>query len=130
MVLWLLSAAEPAGDSATEVHSCKPFKDVEEESGGHEATPAAAAVEAGGKPSVWHSFNARLLSLQLDNPKKPPSPPFLMYKWPKGLRGWSIIGLLLVVAVPSVLLLAVVGRGIAAGKPEMFLEGEVASLQA
>ena len=56
-------------------------------------------------------------------PKKPPSPPFLKYKWPKGARGRSIIGLLLAVSVPSLFLLVLVGRGIATGSVELFLDG-------
>jgi hypothetical protein len=89
--------------------------------------PTAAAAAAGGRVKPWQSFNARLQSLKQRQPKKPPSPPFLKYKWPKGQRGRSIVWLLLGVSVPSLLLLVLVGRGIAAGTPELFLEGALCS---
>lgn len=67
-------------------------------------------------------------SLQLRGPKKQqkqkrPTPPFLKYKWPKGVRGKAIVWLLLAVAVPSVLLLLLVSRGVAGGEDTLFLSG-------
>jgi len=56
-------------------------------------------------------------------PKGPPSPPFLVYKAPKGWREWCIIGLLISVAAPSSVILFLVSWGISAERPELYFEG-------
>jgi hypothetical protein len=50
------------------------------------------------------------------------SPPFLMYKWPKGVRGWSIIALLIGQAGPCIAILATLVIGKAKNMPELYLE--------
>lgn len=100
-------------DSFSEINAGNAYQGAKEESKDNTLSPSP----------FLQSFSARLLSLKLGKqPEKPPSPPFLVYKWPKGLRGWSIIGLLLAVAVPSVLLLGLVGRGIATGTSDHFFQ--------
>jgi hypothetical protein len=49
------------------------------------------------------------------------SPPFLMYKWPKGLRGWSIIALLIGQAGPCIAILAMLVIGKVNNMPELYL---------
>lgn len=50
------------------------------------------------------------------------SPPFLMYKWPKGLRGWSIIALLIGQAGPCTAILAMLTIGKYKNMPELYME--------
>jgi hypothetical protein len=50
------------------------------------------------------------------------SPPFLLYKWPKGLRGWSIIALLIGQAGPCIAILTKLVIGKAKNMPELYLE--------
>lgn len=60
-------------------------------------------------------------------PSRPPSPPFLLYRWPRGVRGRAIVWLLLAVCVPSALLLMLVAKGFGGGnKANWYLSGEQA----
>jgi hypothetical protein len=50
------------------------------------------------------------------------SPPFLMYKWPKGVRGWSIIALLILQAGPCIAILAMLTIGKYKNMPHLYLD--------
>jgi hypothetical protein len=49
------------------------------------------------------------------------SPPFLMYKWPSGVRGWSIIALLIGQAGPCIAILTMLVVGQKQNKPELYI---------
>jgi hypothetical protein len=55
--------------------------------------------------------------------KGTPKPPFLKYRWPKGWRGKAIIGLLLLVSVPSVVLLVLLAKGFNNGGANLYFSG-------
>lgn len=56
--------------------------------------------------------------------KKPPPPPFLSYKSPRGERGWAIIALLIGVGAPSLAVLITIVRGITQNRPDLYFVAE------
>jgi hypothetical protein len=47
--------------------------------------------------------------------------PFLMYRWPRGVRGWSIIALLIGQAGPCIAILTMLVVGQKMNKPELYI---------
>jgi hypothetical protein len=87
---------------------------------------AAAAAEEGVCGSIQalqqSSSTSSTVQVQLKR-KGTPKPPFLKYRWPKGRRGKAIIGLLLLVSVPSVVLLVLLSKGFNNGGANLYLSG-------
>jgi hypothetical protein len=49
------------------------------------------------------------------------SPPFLLYRWPRGMRGWSIIALLIGQAGPCIAILTMLVVGQKMNMPELYI---------
>lgn len=93
------------------------------------ALPQAAKAVAGGQRSrcdVVMSGNCSSTQLA-EQQQERKSPSFLLYKWPKGSRGWSIIALLLGVSGPSLAVLAMLVKGRFSNSPEWYFTDESGS---